>query len=77
MLRDESLFVVEWVNYNLWIGFDHIVILNNDDDPTPLNELLARYVKKGYVTLVNWKYWVISITLTEMVFVVLENLPQV
>lgn len=55
MLRDESLFVVEWVNYNRWIGFDHIVIFNNDDDPTPLNKLLARYVEKGYVTIIQWK----------------------
>ena len=46
---------MEWVNYNIWIGFDHIVIFNNDDDPAPLSKILARYVEKDYVTIIHWK----------------------
>ena len=52
-LRDESDFVVEWINYR-WIGFDHVVVFNNDDDTTVLSALLSQYVNEGHVTVIPW-----------------------
>ena len=53
-LRQESDFVVEWINYNRWIGFDHIVIYDQDDDQTLLPALLRAFIEKGVVTIVPW-----------------------
>lgn len=53
-LRQESDFVVEWINYNRWIGFDHVVIYDQDDDQTLLPALLRAFVEKGFVTIVPW-----------------------
>jgi len=53
-LRQESDFVVEWLNYNRWIGFDHVVIYDQDDDQTLLPLLLGAYVDAGAITIVPW-----------------------
>ena len=54
-LRFESEFVIEWVNYHLWIGFSHMVIYDEDNTATSeLAKLLAHYISEGVVTLIEW-----------------------
>ncbi len=42
--RWESSFIVEWINYYRAIGFDHICIYCNDDDPRQLYEVLLPFL---------------------------------
>ena len=54
-LRFESEFVIEWVNYHLWIGFSHMIIYDEDNAATSeLAKLLAHYISEGVVTLIEW-----------------------
>ena len=49
--KNEANYILEWVNYHLKLGFDHIYIHNNDDDQTILKELLGDNNK---VTLIDY-----------------------
>ena len=40
--RWEDPYVAEWVTYHLDLGFDHIYLHCNDDDPAPFKATLAR-----------------------------------
>ena len=54
--RWETDFIVEWVNYHLWIGFDKIVIRNQDADKSTLQRLLQPYTDARVVELVDAEY---------------------
>ncbi len=43
--RWEVEHIEEWIKYHLFIGFDHIYLYCNDDDPTQLYEKVAVYCK--------------------------------
>jgi hypothetical protein len=54
-MRGEADFVVEWLNYHRWIGFDRVVIYDQNDNKTIMPLLLREYVNDGNVTIVPWK----------------------
>ncbi len=39
--RWESPFIAEWLAYHTTIGFDHVYLYCNDDDPTELRDILS------------------------------------
>ena len=56
-VRHESEFLIEWLNYHLWIGFDHVVIYCQEDsekDAEALREKLRAYVDQQLVTVIHW-----------------------
>lgn len=55
-MRWELPYVVEWINWHLFVGFDHIVIYNNDDatNYNAMAELLAAYSSEHVLTLLYW-----------------------
>ena len=54
-VRHEDEFVIEWLNYHLWLGFDHVYIFAQDDNPDQLRPVLAPYLAENLVTLRPWK----------------------
>lgn len=61
IFKDESLYLKEWIEYHLMIGFDHLYLYNNFSSDSYL-EVLRPYIDKGLVTLTEWpiKYGQIS-----------------
>jgi len=53
IFKDESLSLKEWVEYHLLIGVDHFYLYNNLSSDNFV-EILAPYIEKGVVTLINW-----------------------
>jgi len=52
----EGDYIQEWVEYNLNLGFDHIIIGDNNDDYSEnLKNILIDYIKNGKVTIVDIK----------------------
>jgi len=53
IVKNESLYIEEWLLYHLSIGIDHFFIYDNfsEDD---LSVLLRPYIQGGVVTLINW-----------------------
>ncbi len=51
--RWEQDFIVEWLNYHRAIGFSHVFLYGNDDDPAPLFERLLPFTQGSdpFVTL--------------------------
>lgn len=49
----EKNYILEWVNYHIKLGFDHIYIYNNDDDQNIIKEILKDNKK---VTIINYQY---------------------
>eukprot|EP00873_Tetraselmis_striata_P036075 jgi/Tetstr1/456339/TSEL_043075.t1 len=52
--KAEAEFVVEWLNYHLWLGFDHVFIYYQDADHAGMRRQLARFVASGVLTLAPW-----------------------
>jgi hypothetical protein len=54
--RWEEAHIQEWVMYHKSIGFDHIYLYSNDDDPAPLFRAIApfAYGAKPFVTFRHW-----------------------
>jgi hypothetical protein len=54
--RWEEEDIVEWVEYHRQIGFDHVYVYSNDDDPTALFKRLMPYLfsEIPYVTFMYW-----------------------
>jgi hypothetical protein len=50
---DEIEFYAEWLNYHLYLGFDHVFVYYEDSDPEPFRALLQPYVDAGYVTAIH------------------------
>jgi len=53
MVHNEAKYVEEWVAYHLLIKADHMYIYN-DESSDDIEQVLAPYIKQGYVTLVQW-----------------------
>jgi hypothetical protein len=54
--RWEETQIQEWVEYHKSIGFDHIYLYSNDDDPTALFQAVAPYAY-GQDPFVTFQYW--------------------
>lgn len=56
--RWEENYIVEWVEYYKCIGYDHIYLYCNDEDPKPLYDKIFPFVigKDPYVTFVHFEY---------------------
>ena len=54
--RWEETQIQEWVEYHKSIGFDHVYLYSNDDDPAPLFHAIAPYAY-GPNPLVTFRYW--------------------
>jgi hypothetical protein len=55
LAKYESQYIEEFVVYHLGIGFTHIYIYDNEDEPT-YNTLLKKYVDNGSVTVIHLPY---------------------
>jgi hypothetical protein len=54
--RWEETQIQEWVEYHKSIGFDHVYLYSNDDDPAPLFRAIAPYAfgPNPFVTFRHW-----------------------
>lgn len=54
--KQENRYLKEWVEYNKKIGFDNIVICdNNDFDGEKLDDVIGDYISDGYVIVEDWR----------------------
>ena len=49
--KNEEDYIIEWVEHNLSIGFDKVIIADNNDDNVKLPSLLSKYVEDGTVQI--------------------------
>jgi hypothetical protein len=54
--RWEERDIVEWLEYHRSIGFEHVYLYSNDDDPTTLLHEIVPYVT-GPNPFVTYRYW--------------------
>lgn len=52
--RDENVYIEEWVNHYLNLGFDKIIIGDNNDDDS-LSVILKDYIERGQVEIYDCK----------------------
>ena len=53
IFKDEGRYLKEWLNYHLLAGVDHFYLYNNDSSDD-YKKILAPYVEKNLVTLIDW-----------------------
>lgn len=53
IFKNEAQFLKEWIEFHLLIGFDHFYLYNNNSEDNYLS-ILAQYIEKGIVTLIEW-----------------------
>lgn len=53
IIKDEDKDVREWLNYHFLIGFEHVLVFDNNSR-TPLKESLADFISNGLVTVVDF-----------------------
>ena len=70
--RWEETQIEEWVAYHRSIGFDHIYLYSNDDDPAPLFRAVAAYVH-GPNPLITFRHWPVAGQQQAIYFHFLEN----
>lgn len=51
--KDEDLFIFEWLDFHLRIGFEHVYLYDNNSR-NPLRTLLADYIAHGLVTVTEF-----------------------
>lgn len=66
MAKKEDSYMVQWIRYNLKIGFTKLVIYDNKESKktryqskekkSNLQQLLKNFIENGTVILINWKY---------------------
>jgi hypothetical protein len=54
--RWEEDAIEEWLDYHRSIGFDHVYLYSNDDDPTALLAAVSRHVR-GRTPFVTFRHW--------------------
>lgn len=52
--KNEDEYIVEWVEHYLQLGFDKIIIADNNDEET-LNNILNKYIEEGIVQIFDVK----------------------
>lgn len=55
IFKNESLILQEWIEYHLIVGVDHFYLYNNNSDDN-FRAILAPYIEKKIVTLIEWNY---------------------
>lgn len=50
--RDETDYIVEWVDHHLKIGFEYIVIYDNNS-VVPIKQTLSSYIRSGQVSVID------------------------
>ena len=53
MIHNERRYLAEWVLYHWVLGFQHFYLYDNESDDAPA-EVLAPFVARGLVTLIDW-----------------------
>lgn len=53
IFKNEAKYFEEWLEYHMMIGVEHFYLYNNFSEDNYL-EILAPYVEKGIVTLIEW-----------------------
>lgn len=55
IFKEEALYLKEWIEFHKLQGVEHFFLYNNNSSDEYL-EVLAPYIKKNEVTLVDWNY---------------------
>jgi hypothetical protein len=53
MLKNQRRWLREWIEFNLMMGFEHIIIYDNGSEDEPY-EILRPYVDQGLLTYIPW-----------------------
>ena len=66
MVKNEDNYIVQWIEYHLYIGFTKFIIYDNsssvktiyesDNHSSDLQNVLKEYIEKGVLALIEWKY---------------------
>lgn len=59
LFKNEAMYLKEWLEYHQMVGVEHFYLYDNGSRDRP-REVLAPYIRKGLVTLVNWPDRVVS-----------------
>jgi hypothetical protein len=55
IVKDENIYLEEWVSYNLKLGFEYIIIYDNNS-LIPVRETLYEYIKLGVLEVIDWPH---------------------
>ena len=53
--KDENEYLYEWISYHLAIGFEHIILFDNNSK-NPILNTVKNFVDKKYVTVIDFPY---------------------
>lgn len=53
IFKNEAPYLKEWIEFNRIVGVEHFYLYNNNSEDN-YEEIIAPYIKKGLVTLVQW-----------------------
>jgi len=54
--KKENLYAIEYVNYYINLGYDHIYIYdNNDIEDENFESVIEDEIKRGYVSIINFR----------------------
>lgn len=53
IFKNEALFLKEWLDYHIMIGFDHFYLYNNNSSDSYM-DVLKPYLESDCVTLIDW-----------------------
>jgi hypothetical protein len=73
--RWEETQIQEWVEYHKSIGFDHVYLYSNDDDPAPLFRAIAPYAY-GPDPFITFRHWLAIGEQTEIYLHFLDTFKQ-
>ena len=54
VFREENPWLVEWLEYHIFVGVEHFFLYNNDLDTTESDEILRPYVEHGIVDNIHF-----------------------
>lgn len=55
IFKNEASYLKEWLEFNHIVGIEHFYMYNNNSEDN-FREILAPYIEKGMVTLVEWPH---------------------
>ena len=54
IIKNEALYIDEWIAFNKIIGVDHIYLFNNGSTDN-IKDVIVKHVQSGYVTFIDFK----------------------
>ncbi len=54
IVKDEGIYLKEWINYHLNMGIEHFLIFDNDSTDETTNVVLKPYIEAGIVEYFEW-----------------------